>query len=264
MKALTSATTILALSLGAANAGDLANYDTGAKSPLLDLPAPAPESPWEFEIGPYMWLANMKGDVAVAGIASSVDISIDDILDNLDFVFSTTAGVRYNEWGLFVDFMYIEMSPSSSTPLPLFSRIDVGMEMTMVDPKISYRVYEDDRGWLDLLAGARYMDMSLDLTLRGGIAPTRSNSGSEGWWDAVGGVRGYYQLTDRLFLTGLADVGAGDSDLTWQIHGALGYWLTDSINLTAGYRYMDYDYKNGAFAYDVETHGATVGLGFIW
>ena len=50
----------------------------------------------------------------------------------------------------------------------------------------------------------------------------------------------------------------------WQVQAALGYRFSESLSLTAGYRYLHYDYINDDYAWDVETRGAYLGLGFIW
>ena len=136
----------------------------------------------------------------------------------------------------------------------------------MFDPKASFRLLESENGWLDLLVGARYMDLELGLALLPGSGggPALSGSGSESWWDAVGGIRGRYNFSDKLFLTGLADIGGGSSDITWQAQAALGYQISERVNVTAGYRYLDYEYVNGEFGFDVATRGGFLGLGFTW
>ena len=227
-------------------------------------PPPASETPWEFELNPYFWFANLKGTVGVGGTYSDIDVGIDDIFDNLDFAFATSGGIRYNRVGLFADFLYLKVTPSFEQPGPLFGRTDLSLEQTLLDLKGTYRIAESDRGWVDLLVGARYMKMDLGLTLQPGLAPLQSAAGTEDWWDAVGGLRARYDLTDRLFLTGLADVGGGSSDLTWQVMGGVGYQISERVQFTAGYRYMEYDYTNRDFKYDVDTRGAYVELGLGW
>ncbi len=267
MKNTTSIIAALTLLSGSIHAGDTYSPAGSSKQSLLDYPEPTPsENPWEFEFTPYFWLANMKGATAVEGAKSDISIGIDDILKELDFAFMATGGVRYKRVGLFADFLYLDVSPSSSTSGSLYRRVDLRLEHTMFDPKLSYRVLESDDGWLDLLAGARYMDMDLELRLvpGGASTPEVRGSGREQWWDAVGGIRGHYNFSDRVFATGLADIGGGSSDITWQVQAALGYRFSESLSLTAGYRYLHYDYINDDYAWDVETRGAYLGLGFIW
>jgi opacity protein-like surface antigen len=160
--------------------------------------------------------------------------------------------------------MYLKITPSFETPGPAFGRTDLSLEQTLLDLKGTYRIVESDKGWVELLVGARYNQMDIGLTLQPGLSPLQSASGTEGWWDAVGGLRARYNLSDRLFLTGLADVGGGSSDLTWQAMAGVGYQFNERTHLTAGYRYMDYDYESSDFKYDVDTRGAYLELGFTW
>ena len=252
---------LIGLTLTPAIAGD---YTFKSEPKQVAYSPPVDENPWAFELSPYFWFANLKGTVGVGGTNSDIDVGIDDIFDNLDFAFATSGGVRYKRVGLFADFMYLKITPSFETPGPAFGRTDLSLEQTLLDLKGTYRVVESDRGWLDLLVGARYMKMDLGLTLQPGLAALQSASGSESWWNAVAGVRARYDLSDRFFLTGLADVGGGSSDLTWQALGGVGYQITDRTHFTAGYRYMVDDYTKGGFKYDVKTRGAYIELGLTW
>lgn len=225
---------------------------------------PELESPWSFEFTPYLWAANIDGTVGVGDITSSVDVGFDDILDNLDMAFAAHFGVRYNRFGAFVDFTYVEISPSFETPGPLFSRSDVRLKTASLDLKGSYRLYETDRVWLDLLAGARYYNQDISIEQQPGLAAGRRASGGEGWWDAVAGFRGQFSITDKWFLTYLADVGGGSSDLTWQALGGIGYRFNERLQATFVYRYMDYDYSSDDFIYNASTQGIGLGLGINW
>jgi hypothetical protein len=255
----TRATTIVAtlLATGSLFAGP-SMYDE-PKAPL-----PPAEDPWEFELIPYMWMPDLSGTVGIGGLTSAVDVKFEDILDNLDMVLSGAFGARKGRFGMVADFMYLEVSPSFDTPGPVFSRGDLRLKQTMLDLRGTYRVVETSSTFLDLSLGARYMNVDLDLTFRPGLAPKTSANGDEGWWDAVGGVRGQYAFTDRWFLTYSADIGGGGSNLTWQAMAGVGYRFTDNVHLTAAYRYLDYDYSSGDFEYDLVTQGIGLGLGFRW
>jgi len=75
---------------------------------------------------------------------------------------------------------------------------------------------------VDVIAGARYIDLSLDFDL--GLQSQRfgrpiDTHASDGVWDAVVGVRGHADLNRRWYLPYHLDVGAGQSELTWQAAG---------------------------------------------
>ena len=173
-------------------------------------------------------------------------------------------GFRKGRFGFLADLLYLDVSPSYETPGPLFSRTDLRLQETMVDLKGSYRVAEWDGGWFDITGGARYMNVDIEITLQPGLAAGRSVSGDNGWWDAIGGFRTQHHLTEKVFLTALADIGAGSSDLTWEVTAGLGYRFTNNVHATLAYRVLDYDYTDGGFTYDVATSGLALGLGITW
>jgi opacity protein-like surface antigen len=258
MKTKLLSTLFSILSAGSLLAGDL--------MPLVPAEAASylPENDWGFEVILYGWGAGVEGTTGVLGTSSNVDVGFSDILDNLDMGAMGAIGFRKGRVGFLADFMYLELSTSFETPGPLFRRTDFNLKETMVDLKGSYRVAEWDRGWFDITGGARYMNIDLGIDLQPGLVAGRSVSGDNGWWDAIGGFRTQHHLTDRVFLTALADIGGGSSDLTWQAMAGVGYRFTNNVHSTLAYRILDYDYTDGGFTYDVATSGVALGLGITW
>jgi hypothetical protein len=94
----------------------------------------------------------------------------------------------------------------------------------------------------------------------------RSFSLYEGWVDPTFGVRGRYNFTKALYLTGETDVGGFGigSDIAWQGVAAFGIQLTRNIYTEIGYRFYYDDYRDTNYLYQVTLHGAqvTVGVNF--
>ena len=86
------------------------------------------------------------------------------------------------------------------------------------------------------------------------------------WVDPFVGIRGQLNVTSRLFLAARADIGGFgvSSDLVWQVTGSVGYKLTKNVFTEVGYRYLDDDYTDGGFTYDMATSGAYIGLGVVF
>jgi opacity protein-like surface antigen len=113
---------------------------------------------------------------------------------------------------------------------------------------------------VSLYAGARlnWLDVSASLNrVDGGVV---NNSGDEYWNDAIVGVRFRQHLRGPWFLRLTGDIGAGDSDLTWQALGILEYQLRENLSVGLGYRWVDTDYKNAGFTYDVQASGLVLGV----
>jgi len=58
-------------------------------------------------------------------------------------------------------------------------------------------------------------------------------------------------------------VGAGDSDLTWELSPQILYGCPDaSWEFRFGYRNLNYDFQKGNAQMDMSIHGPMLGVGF--
>lgn len=89
-----------------------------------------------------------------------------------------------------------------------------------------------------------------------------SMSANKDWIDPILGVRAQWNFGDPWFLAAKSDIGGFGvgSDLTWSVQATLGYQFTDSVSAELGYRYLQTDYEDGAFTYDMAAHGVFTGL----
>jgi hypothetical protein len=115
------------------------------------------------------------------------------------------------------------------------------------------------------------MDQSLDWSFSGNIGalglPGRSGrvDVSETNWDAIVGLKGVATLSEdrRWVLPYYVDVGTGQSKLTWQAFGGIGYsfgWGTTTL----AWRYLKYEFDSGAPIEDISLNGPFVGVTFQW
>jgi hypothetical protein len=77
------------------------------------------------------------------------------------------------------------------------------------------------------------------------------------------GLKGLTPIgASKFFLSGafaMGGFGAG-SDFMWDASVNIGYQWTKGFATTLGYRYLDVDYENNDFLYDVTQDGLTLGL----
>jgi hypothetical protein len=122
---------------------------------------------------------------------------------------------------------------------------------------------QTDQVSLDLLAGARYLYMKAGLT----IAPLAKASTSGSGWDGIVGARGNVELNQNWFMPFHVDVGAGDTELTWQAFVGVGYKY-EKFDLIMGYRYLDWDFddsdKGGDTFNDFTISGPIIGAKFTF
>jgi len=218
---------------------------------------------WHFQFTPYLWIARIHGDAGVGPVVVHVDSSILDSSVHINFGFMSTFEARKNRMLMLADFQYSDLGTTRATAGPLFSGARADFSTLILDPEVGYRLvdHQEKVRFVDALAGIRYWRLTPDITLTPGILPGRSASASRAWVDGVFGLRGRAALSRRLFLVGKGDVGAGGSDLTYQLFGAVGLEAGKRVNLYAGYRYISVDYNRNNFLFDVSISGPILGFG---
>jgi hypothetical protein len=216
---------------------------------------------WEFSASAYMWGASIGGESAAGG---DIDIDFSDLLDNMNFAFMGSFGANKGKWGFLTDVIYMDVEDDDNEVLgPGLTLSDVELKAWIVTPMVTYRVLQSDRVELNVLAGARYLYLKVELD----IEPLPKSSDSGDVWDGIVGVRGSVKLNKHWYLPFHFDVGTGDTDLTWQAFGAVGYKFS-SFDLVAGYRYLawefDDDDKGGGTFNDLDISGPMVGVKFVF
>jgi len=124
----------------------------------------------------------------------------------------------------------------------------------------SYRVHQADRFDVQVLAGARYLSLDLGAKLNTSLIPgEKPFDGRDDVWDAIVGVRGLAELSDKWWLTNRFDIGTGDSDLTWNASAQLGRKF-DWGSLAVGYRFPHYDFSSDfKLMKDLDVYGPVIG-----
>jgi len=220
---------------------------------------------WQFSGDFYMWAPAIKGKTAQGG---DIDISFNDIIDNLDLTFMAGMAARKGKFTLLVDVIYMDLEDSSDYSLTRrLSITNLDMTAWVVTPAAAYTVLDTERIEINVLAGARYLYLKTDVDLvrqrlLGG--PIRfSPSGSGHVWDGIVGARGNVKLNERWKLPFHFDVGAGDTDLTWQAFGGIEYSFS-RLSVAAGYRHLEWDFDEndtgGDLFDDLYISGPVLGL----
>lgn len=212
-------------------------------------------SGWNVRAAAYGWFTAMEGDVAIRGNTAPVDVKFSDIVDKIDFAFMGVVEVGRGQWSVASDLFYAKLGADNSVGPNSF---DVGMEQFIGNFAVVRNVVDDGTTRFDVYGGARVNYMSSDLT----ITPAAINaSQSKSWVDPIIGVRVNRNLSEKMFLRGVADIGGFgiESDLTWQAYIALGYRLSEKSALSIGYRGLGTDLTDGGFTYDVISHGLLLG-----
>jgi len=208
---------------------------------------------WRITFTPYVWMPGFKGTVGVGSNISEVDVSFSEGAGDFEFGFAGLLEIRHHPWVFRTDFFYVALSDEHATSAG--NTLTVGQDELMLHPEVGYTLLARPWGGVDGLIGVRYRNLGVDLS----VSPQKV-SADRNWADATVGANFRYQPGEKWRLVAKADVGAGGSDLTWQLYGGAGYDLGRCCALVAAWRRLDVDYDKDAFLYDVQLSGPTVGV----
>jgi len=210
---------------------------------------------WEFEFTPYIWAAGLDGDVSAGGVASPIENDYNFfVLENLDLVGSATFEARKHNWALLFDGLYTRYSDDFSNPIFTTNLVNEG---GFFEAAVSYRF--EKLKFLEIIAGARYVFVNLDLTL----TPGPDVKSSKDWVDPVLGLRFTWEMADRWLMRLRGDLGGfgAGSDLVSSAALTIEYRLSEMFALKAGYRFMKGEFEDQDFVHDVSLSGFGLGLG---
>lgn len=217
-----------------------------AKTPVSPVASTPPADEWKVTSWAYGWLAGVEGTTGVKGFTSEIDIPFSGVLDHLDMTASLNLEAQKGRWGGWVDAMYLKVSAGGSTPDPLFDVVNITQTQVAAEAAIFYRVWEGQRGALDLYVGARYMSIKgeLELTLSdSGVEQVSSALSSKVIDEIVSGVKSKAAqelAAKRPQLTSQIAAKAGDvlNDLKaiGQAHPGLGNAIKNSERLQQAIR----------------------------
>jgi hypothetical protein len=205
---------------------------------------------WQFAIAPYLWGAGIG--VKTQG-GQTIDISFDDLFDNLESALMLSFEARKNKWLILADYIYLDVAANVQLgPLP----ITMNMKSKVFHLSGGYNLYQE-KSRLDLVFGARNLDMDLGLT---GTLLSGSQSGSV--LDGIIGLKGQLGLSKRWYLPYYVDIGTGDSDLSWQAMAGVSFQAAKWVDLALVYRHLEWDLGNDKLVADLNISGPAFGAIF--
>lgn len=240
-------------------------------------------SKWEFIMVPYLWMTGIDGDVTIKGREADVDVSFDEILDDLDIALLSNFIAKKGRWEFFVQPNYMKLSSEGDFDRKALTiDADVDTEMLILEFGTFYKLGTWGERFpvsLDILGGGRYwhfdneIDLDIDISLPGidsDIRRERDVDAEKDLIDPFVGLRVSTVVTKKVRFDVRGDIGGFDisddtSDLSWQAIGLFEYDLSQRIVLGAGYRALDIRYETGSGndknGIDATIHGPILGVG---
>lgn len=238
-----------------------------AAAALLPAAAPAQERPapgaWSVQVTPYLWAAGLDGRVRPDARLPTLKASqsFGEILEDLDAGLFLNALALRDRLVVMGDLSWVATSRKGG-----FEGTGIGgrAEVTQLTLGLAagYRVVQEEGVSLDLLAGLRAWRLDAKAELRVAGAPFAGASTRMDWVDPLVALRLRVELAPRLSLLALGDVGGFGLGARGTYHGTavLNYRLADRAWVSAGYRHLMVDRREGGRVADLTLAGPVLGL----
>ena len=258
----------------------------------------AGDDQWDFRLTPYIWLPTIDGSLKYSlppGSGGSPEISVGptDWLDLLNYGLLLSGSASKGRFSVFTDLVVLSMTskndgrvlsvddsitiPGMRVPVPigadlvLDTRSDLdGSAWTLA---AGYDLRPTETSSTTAFVGARRFsvevasswDLTTAITLPGGtvLLPASGRIGADvDLWDTIAGVRGEFAIgSGNWTVPYYLDVGAGDSDLTWNaMAGFARAWSWG--DLLIAYRHLYYDQPDNKLLQDFSFSGPGIGVRF--
>jgi len=220
------------------------------------------EEQWKHTLVPlYLWASGIEGNTQVGPVAAPVSIEFKNALEHLDTALTVHYEGNKGQWGVLADVYHLSLAPEGVLP----GGASAGVDLTNNIYELGGIYRPNGTQGLDLLFGLRGVDLEIDANI--GSVTGRSLV-DESWVDGFVGLRKNFALSDKASFTARGDVGAGGSNLVWNVALLLNYRFSEKVSMFGGYRWLDYDYETGSgrdrFSYDVTYEGPAIALSFNW
>jgi hypothetical protein len=205
---------------------------------------------FQAEITVPMWLPWIKGQAGVDGLLKDVEGDISatpsDLLHNLKAAIMLNADVSKGGFVGFVNYMHIKLgSEKAQAQLPLgrTATWDVEIKNDILDIAAGGRVHFN-KGMVDPFFGVRYFNLGSSVNVSDS-ASSKTGSRKVDFWDPMFGARLFYYPKERwlLFLrTDFGGIWGGSSKFSWNIEGKVGYTISPTVDIAAGFRSYSFEY----------------------
>ena len=253
-----------------------------AATSLISSAVPTLAEEWRFGLTPYLWLPNIEAngtaDPPPDGGQPSFEVGPVDYLDNLDFVLMLAGEARRGSWSLRADVIYLDFSnqrsrvktvsgPGGEVEIPIDAGTTSSFTGLEAQVTIGRWLVDQPNRSVEVFGGLRYLDVNFDLDweleapldllpqsghIEQGAAPL----------DLIVGTNARFGLGDGKWFVPLhADVGTGDSSLTWQLSAGVGYSFSWG-DLLFVYRHLEYQQDDGELLEGLALSGPALGASF--
>jgi hypothetical protein len=217
---------------------------------------------WDWSVTPYVWATTVSTDLKtdVPPFPGSTESDFGSIISKLDGAFLIHVEGQGDNFGMLADFIYIGLGDDRSG----------SVFETQAD--IDARVFELAAVWspgeqrykgVEVLAGLRYIDVGLDVTIdpAGGLlSPAIIDAGSS-YTDAMLGARYAWDASERWGMSVRGDLSFGETEGAWSA-AAIAQYRMKTGAWQFGYRHMEVSLEPFDNEVDLVMSGPVIGYSF--
>jgi len=223
---------------------------------------------WNFEVTPYIWYAGLEGDVTVDGQKTDFEKDASDLFKAVEAGGSLRIGASYDRlvFGALVDAFSLNTDEMDVEDQPAGGRME--SDLLMIEGMVGYRV----DGWSEgqsfvIGVGARRLDMDMDLEVFGKGTRSKETEVVDGMLFVLPSMPVLPSMIEGLRFNPVLAIGAGDSDLAYEMFPQFQYQITENLAARFGYRTVGWKFKgdeNEDNELNVRLAGLIAGIGLTW
>ncbi len=211
---------------------------------------PSHDEGWSWRVVPYLFATNLDGTLDVRNTEFTTDVEFSDLASHLDFAAAAVFEGRYGPWAFALDGNYVDLGEEGTGAAGVPGEAD--FKLTLLGLTGFYRVSPGSP--FEVALGLRHLGTEQEVH----VGAMNSESESDLLDGYVGG-RAVWPFAERWRFSLYGDVGAGDSDLTWQGLANFGYDF-GNWGLNLGYRILAYEFEEGSTELDIAMEGWMLGV----
>ncbi len=220
----------------------------------------AQDEHWDFEVTPYFWAAGIDGEATVQGNHADIDADFEDIIDAVDAGVGLMTTARRDSFVVWGQFDYVGMDTDELDDAPAGGSIQTDSFLAALAAGLRFDLPLKG-STIDVMAGLRYGCVKTEVEITG----VGSGEDTEDLIDGIFVLRPNVRLTERWHFNPTFLVGAGDSELTWEVQPTIVYRINEDLALRAGYRRVFYDIEgNGGNGLELAFQGLLVGVDLLF
>lgn len=235
---------------------------------------------WQFRASFAGYFPSLSGSLTFpTGTSSGIDAETADLFRHPEFAPTASFEAQHGGWGAFTEFIHLRSSGSvtnspslggggMSLPPGVTSNASLELECSVWTIAGQYRLVDNPDHHMDLFGGVRVFDLHGDLDYAFSAdfgpfsGPLRSGSSSidHHSLDPIIGFKGRlgWGADHPWFVPFYADIGIGESRLTWQVCAGIGCTV-GPCDVLLTWRHLAYDFDSGPVG-DFRLSGPSIGI----